>query len=596
MGSIDQIDKSRLNGHNNLFNENDHISKTEMDYDVLIIGGGFGGVYALHQLRKLNFRAHIVEAGAALGGVWHWNSYPGARVDSEEPYYQLSIREVWKDWTWSQRFPDHSEIKRYFHHIDKVLSISKDVSYNTAVVGADFNEKTGLWTITTATDKKITAKYLVAATGSSYKRYEPSFTNLKSFTGTVIHPAAWPDSDIDFRGKRVAIVGAGATAVQCVQEIAKKQDVELTVYIRNPNIALPIVQRDTTDLEQQALKSMYGILFKKARESTLGMPYEVTTKSSSEVSAKEREAYFEELWQRGAFNFLGGNYTDFLVDETANRMAYEFWAKKTRPRVRDPEKRAIVVPDEPPYPFSTKRSSLEHDYYECLDQDNVTIVGLKNNAIREFTPRGIITENGVEREHDIVVLATGYDNCTGSLTSMGLRGKDGIDMKDRWKDGVWTYLGLMAGGCPNMFMVYGPQAPTALTNAPPFIEQQVDIIAEFLAKLRKEKVKSIEPRLSAQKQWKELVLALNDATLFSKSETSWYVGANIPGKKREPLNYLGGIPSYVKACREGTKDWANFEVTMADGSRCGIDNMAINRPDGTSNSTRKVVAAFPPSF
>ncbi|KAK1713836.1 cyclopentanone 1,2-monooxygenase [Colletotrichum acutatum] len=517
-----------------------------MDYDVLIIGGGFGGCYALHQLRQSDFSAHIVEAGSALGGVWQRNSYPGARVDSETPYYQLSLREVWKDWTWSQRFPGHEELKRYFTHVDKVLDISKDVSYNTVVVGADFDMATAKWIIETDTGRIITSRFLIPATGSSIKRYEPEFAGKDLFKGIVVHPAAWPDSGIDLENRRVAIIGSGATGVQCVQEIAKQPGVELTVY--------------------DSLKAIYKTLFKLARDSSAGLPCDGPTQVTKETTTEEREAWWEELWKRGAFNFQTGQYTDFLLDAEANDLIYEFWTKKTKCRVRDPEKRAILVPDKQPFPFGTKRSSLEQDYYECMDQDNVEVVDVKKTSIREWTARGIVTEDGKEREHDIVVLATGYDSMTGALTSMRLRGKDGIDMKERWRQGVWTYLGLMSRGCPNMFMIYGPQAPTALTNAPVFIEQQVDFIMDFLVKLRTENITFIEPRRSAEEHWKKTVQAIHEALLFSKSDTSWYVGGNIPGKKKEQLNYLGGIPQYLKECHEGTKDWSNFDVVAGAGS------------------------------
>ncbi|KAK1622682.1 hypothetical protein BDP81DRAFT_333829 [Colletotrichum phormii] len=538
-----------------------------MDYNVLIIGGGFGGCYALHQLRKSGFSAHIVEAESALGGVWHRNSYPGARVDSETPYYQFSLREVWKDWTWSQRFPGHEELKRYFKHVDKQLTpyipydnISKDASYNTVVIGADFDTATAKWIITTDAGRIITSRFLVPATGSSIKRYEPDFRGKCSFNGIVIHPTAWPDYGINLRNKRVAIIGSGATGVQCVQEVAKQPGVELTVYVRNVNIALPMRQREISELEQDSLKAIYKTLFKVARDSSAGLPCDGPTQVTKSTTTEEREAWWEELWKRGAFNFQTGQYTDFLVEAEANRLIYEFWAKKTRSRVRNPGKRAILVPDKQPYPFGTKRSSLEQDYYECMDQENVEVVDVKKTAIREWTERGIVTEDGREREHDIIVLATGYDSMTGALTNMGLRGKDGIDMKDRWRQGVWTCLGLMTRGCPNMFMIYGPQAPTALTNAPVFIEQQVDLITDFLVKLRAEKITSIEPRRSAEELWKKRVQAIHEVLLFSKSDTSWYVGGNIPGKKKEQLNYLGGIPQYLKECREGTNDWSNFDV------------------------------------
>ncbi|OHE94807.1 cyclopentanone 1,2-monooxygenase [Colletotrichum orchidophilum] len=537
-----------------------------MDYDVLIIGGGFGGCYALHQLRKSGFSAHIVEAGSALGGVWHWNSYPGARVDTETPYYQLSIREVWKDWTWSQRFPGHEELKRYFKHIDKVLDISKDVSYQHLVIGADFDTETAKWTIRTKTGRIFTSRFLIPATGSSTKRYVPEFPGKELFKGAVVHPTAWPDSGIDVQNNRVAIVGTGATGVQCVQEIAKQPGVELTVYVRNINTALPMRQREISKLEQLSFKAIYRTLFKVARESDIGLPCDGPSRLTKETTTEEREAWWEELWQRGAFNFQTGQYADFLKDAEANRLIYEFWARKTRGRVQNPEKRAILVPDEQPYPFGTKRSSLEQDYYECMDQDNVKVVNVKKAAIREWTPHGIVTEDGKGRQHDIIVLATGYDSMTGALTDIGLRGRDGIDMKERWKQGVWTYLGILARGCPNMFMVHGPQAPTAFTNAPVFIELQVEFISDLLVKLREEKVISIEPRRSAEEHWKKTVQTVHETLLFSKNETSWYVGGNIPGKKKEQLNYIGGIPQYLKECREGTKDWGNFDVIKEGGT------------------------------
>ncbi|KDN69226.1 putative cyclopentanone 1,2-monooxygenase [Colletotrichum sublineola] len=563
MASIDYADYL-YNGHPNGRGFHNDASSTHMDYDVTIVGGGFGGCYALHLLRKQGYSAHIVEAGSALGGVWHWNSYPGARVDSEVPYYQLSVREVWKDWTWKERFPGHEEIKSYFRHIDKVLDISKDVSYNTTVVGADFDTDTARWTVKTGTGRSITSRFLISATGSSYKRYEPSFAGKESFRGTVVHSAAWPESGIDFRKKRVAIIGTGATGVQCVQEIAKQPGVELTVYMRNINIAIPMRQRPLTEAEQCSLKAIYGKLFKAARDDPLGIPSDINPKSTSETTAEERDALWEELWQRGGFHFQADQYSDFLVDEESNRLVYNFWARKTRSRIRNPQKRAVLVPDEPPYPFSAKRSSLEQDYYECLDQDNVEVVDLKSSGIREWTPRGIVTEDGREREHDIIVLATGFDSMTGALTNMGLRGKDGVDLKERWKDGVWTYLGLMSRGYPNLFFVYGPQAPTALTNAPPFIEQQVEVIVDFLTKLRKEKVRSIEPRPLAMEQWKSTVLAYHEATLFSKCDSSWYVGGNIPGKKREQLNYVGGLNLYFQACRDGMSTWENFDIVKEE--------------------------------
>lgn len=424
-------------------------------YDVVIIGGGFGGCYSLYKLREAGFKCHVFEAGSALGGVWHWNSYPGARVDSEMPYYQFSIPAVYKTWNWSQRFPGHAEIKQYFKHVDKVLGLSQDVDYNSIVTGADFDTETNRWAVTIGNGRKATCRWLIPATGSSHKRYEPDFPYLKTYEGKIIHSASWPEGGVDFSGKKVAIIGSGATAIQCVSEISKVAS-KLTNYIRNPNIALPMKQRPLTDLEQTSQKGIYQGLFRLARESQAGLAGETQTAATHEHSPEQREALWEELFARGAFNYQASNYRDFLVDDKANRLLYDFWAKKTRERINDPVKKNIVAPLEPPYPFATKRSSLEHDYYECINQDNVELVDLPKEPIERFTNHGIIS-GGQERSFDIVILATGYDNMTGSLTSMGLRGKDGVDMKKRWADGVKTYLGMVSSGNPNLFMVFGPQ-------------------------------------------------------------------------------------------------------------------------------------------
>lgn len=426
------------------------------DLDCLIIGAGFGGIYALHTLRNIGLNVHLFEAGQGLGGVWHWNRYPGARVDSEIPYYQYSIPEVWKTWNWSQRFPGHEELRKYFAHVDKVLKLSKDISYGADVVHAQFDEGTAKWTIKTQDGRIATCTYLIAATGSSYKRHYPDFANWKSYKGEIYHSAFWPEGGVETTGKRVAIIGAGATGVQCVQEIAKECK-ELSVFIRTPNISLPMGQRDLTPHEQDAYKSIYKSIFKIARQTATGLGYDTIEGNLSEASEAEREEVFEELWARGAFNFNVSNYRDYLFDPKSNRIMYEFWANKVRQRLRNPEKRAFLAPAEPPYAFGTKRSSLEQDYYECLDQENVEVVALKKNPIKQFTETGIMTDDGKERKFDIIVLATGYDSMTGSLTSMGLKGKDGVDMKQRWQDGVWTHLGMLVNGCPNMFMIYGPQ-------------------------------------------------------------------------------------------------------------------------------------------
>ncbi|KAH7009642.1 cyclopentanone monooxygenase [Ilyonectria destructans] len=527
------------------------------ELDVLIIGAGFGGCYALYKLRQLGLNVHVFDAASYLGGVWHWNTYPGARVDSEMPYYQFSIPEVWRKWNWSERFPSGEELKAYFKHVDETLDLSKDITYSANVIDGRYDESSGKWTVTTENGQKAVCKYLVCATGSSFKPHYPDFKNLHKFQGQLIHSTRWP-ATANTKNKRVAIVGSGATAIQCTQEMAKEAH-HLTVYIRTASISLPMFQRSLSESEQRVNKSTYRRMFAYCRKTKSGLGYDIQPGSVFDLNDQEREELWEELWNRGGFNFNQANYRDYLVDPKASSLMYEFWAKKTRPRLKNPAKSAFLVPEKAPFAFGTKRSSLEQDYYECIDQDNVDIVDLKVNAIQEFTEKGIICQDGVEREFDTIVMATGFDAMTGSLTNMNIHGRDGLAFQERWKDGVFTHLGLCSSGCPNMFMIYGPQAPTAFTNGPVFIEAQVDILVDLLKKLQSQGIKSIEAQRTYEEQWKQAIQEDNDKTLMPLTD-SWYMGANIPGKKREQLVYLGGIEKYEDECRRALATLEGFTV------------------------------------
>ncbi|KAK5405210.1 hypothetical protein LTR06_008905 [Exophiala xenobiotica] len=484
--------------------------------EALIIGGGFGGTYALHNFRKNGIQAKLVEAGADFGGVWHWNRYPGARVDSEFPFYQLSIPEVYKTFDFSERFPSDAELH----------------------------------------GRTITCKYLVLCTGSSYKKNYPAFPGLKDYAGTLVHSAAYPEAGIDVKGKKVAVIGNGSTGVQIIQELAK-QDCSLTAYIRTPIMALPMHQRTITNREQESLKSFYHILLKAGRACKTGFPYGGPAKSFSETNDQEREAMFEELWARGGFSFFLSNFLEFIVDKDVNKCIYNFWAKKTRARVRDPQKRDIVAPSEQEHLFGVKRPSLEQDYYESIDRPNVELVNLKKTPIHKITEHGIMTDK--LRAFDIIVLATGYDAMTGSLMDLQIKDKEGKPLREKWKDGVQTYLGMMIDGMPNMFMVYSPQAPTALSNGPPVIEVQVDWAVRAMQKMKSEKIKTIEPRTDFAVKWRKDIQDMNAKTLYPL-ENSWYMGANIPGKVREQLMYIGGVDAYDAAISSALDSFEGFDL------------------------------------
>ena len=503
-----------------------------IEADVIVIGGGFGGVYALHKFRELGLSVKMIEAGSYYGGTWHWNRYPGARVDSETPYYQLSIPEVWKDWTFTERFPGHAEIREYFKHVDKVLSLSKDTHFNTIVVKTDYDLKNTQWNLETHDGGVATCKYLVLATGSSYKKHFPDFKDMDKYRGQLVHSAMFPEEGLDVKGKRVAVVGNGATGIQITQELAK-EDCQLTAYIRTPNVALPMRQRKMTVIEQECYKTFYNMSFHGAKQCRSGFPYNTKDYSIWEDSEEKRNAYFEEIWNRGGFSFLLSNYRDFLVDKKANKILYDFWASKTRDRIKDPTKREIVVPKDQPQYFGTKRHSLEQDYYECLDRPNVDIINLKVNNLSHFTETGIATVDGEEREYDIVILATGYDFLTGSLLDLNMTDINGDSLSEKWRKGIFTYLGLMIDGMPNAFMVYSPQAPTSLANGPPIIEIQVDWIVDAVKKMREEGIDAINAKHEEADKWRKDIQDMNEQTLFPFTD-SWYMGANIRKSLTQP--------------------------------------------------------------
>lgn len=380
--------------------------------DVLIVGAGFSGIYGLHRLRKLGLNVKVFEAGADFGGVWYWNRYPGARVDSEWPYYQLSLPEVWKDWNFTERFPDHNEIRSYFQHADKVLDLRKDIEFEARVNSCEWSEKDARWTVRTEANHVATCKHLFLCTGLLHRRHYPDFPGFQDYRGVVHHSGFWPEG-LDVSGKKVAVIGAGATSVQVVQELGKTAST-LDVYMRRPSLCLPLRQRPLTELEQECMKPYYGILFKEGRKSAGGYPRGPPDCSIFDVSDSEREEYYEVLWRAGSFGFGASNYKEIVFDKQANRLAYNFWASKTRERITNSRKKDLMAPLEPPYPILTKRCPLEADYYEILDQDNVDIIDLNATPLETFTEAGIRTEDGKEREYDYVILATGFESFTGS--------------------------------------------------------------------------------------------------------------------------------------------------------------------------------------
>lgn len=526
--------------------------------DVLIVGAGFSGLHMLQKLRKLGFKVKINEAGSAMGGVWHWNCYPGARVDSDFPFYQFSEEDLWKDFEWTERFPGQKELERYFQHVDNKLDLSKDINFNARVTSAEFNSSSNQWLIKANGSDVITAQanFLILCTGFADRRHTPSFKGIENFKGATIHSSLWPKNGADVAGKRVAVIGTGASGVQIIQEIATEVS-HLTVYQRTPNLALPMKQSSLADQSNWKFPRLdeFQAIFDKSRTTFGGMAFDVIPSNGSAATAEEREAVFEDLFKRGGFYFWVGTYKDVFTNQEVNDAAYQFWCKKARARINDPVKKDILAPTVAPHPFGTKRPSLEQRYFEVFNRDNVDIINVRKSPILEITNNGIKSEKEGVIDVDVIIFATGFDQ-TGGILSIDMRNDRNESIQHKWKNGVWTNFGISTSGFPNMFFAYGPQAPTGVANGPTLAELQGDWIIELLVKMKKDGKIRIVAAEESESKWKEILTDTWNQTLFPLAE-SWYQGANIPGRQRETLNYVGGIPKYMTVLNDCAKN--NYE-------------------------------------
>lgn len=526
--------------------------------DALIIGAGFNGIYQLHRLREEGFSVQIFEAGAGLGGIWYWNCYPGARVDSHVPNYEFSIKELWQDWNWTERFPAWDELRRYFAYVDEKLQLSKDIQFNTRVSGAQFDNSRNQWLVRTSDGRETRARFLIPCMGFAAKAYTPDFPGIDKFAGPCHHTAHWPQEGLDMTGKRVGVIGTGASGVQVTQEAAKVAS-HLTVFQRTPNMALPMQQRRLDEQTQQKMKLKYAAQFRQRAVSSSSMIDVVADeRGAKDVPEVQRQAIFEAAWQKGGFHFWFGTFSDILQDKDSNLLAYEFWRDKTRARINDPALKEKLAPMKPLHPFGTKRPSLEQNFYEAFNQPNVKLVDVRDEPIQEITESGVLTSENAY-EFDILVLATGFDASTGAFTQIDLRGTHGKTLKETWSDGVKTYLGFAVPAFPNMLMLYGPQSPTAFCNGPTCAEIQGDWVIDCLNHLRDRQLARIEATDAAAESWAAYIAELGEGTLFPLAD-SWYMGANIPGKCRQLL-YHPDVQGYLEQCRDAaTSGYAGFEL------------------------------------
>ncbi|KAJ4494607.1 cyclohexanone monooxygenase [Lentinula edodes] len=544
----------------------------DYDLDVLIVGAGFSGIYQLHKYRLLNLRAKIFEAGSNLGGVWFWHNFPGARVDIPVPMYEFSSEDLWKEWYWSERYPSQKELRSYFEHVEKKLDVKKDVCFDTRVTSAHFNAGKDRWIIITENGVTAQAKFLCLCLGFGSKPYIPDLPNLSSFRGSggIIHSARWPRDGADMKGKRVGVIGTGASGVQIIQTLASLPSDEspkrLTIFQRTPNLAIPMRQEKLDRVSQDKAKALYPMLYRRRRQTAAGLSFDRYPKNFFDASPEERLLLLEDLWQTGGFSFLFANFNDILTDRVANEEVYAFWRRKVRERLKNPDLHEKLAPTIPPHALGAKRSSLEQCYYDVYNQDNVELVDIMTNPVVEITRKGVKTADGIEHELDALILATGYDSVTGGITQIDIRGIDGTSIKEKWQDGVYTYLGLTSAGFPNLFFVYGPQGPTAVCSGPTCAETEGDWIVSCIKTMLEQNVTRIEATHEAEVAWRQQVISEASTRLISTAR-SWYVGANVKNKKVEILMYTGGAAKYTQICQEvADGGYEGFTLSSTEGN------------------------------
>ena len=432
--------------------------------DVLVIGGGFSGLYQLDRLRDLGFDVKVWDSAGGLGGIWWWNCYPGARTDTVGGIYQFSYKDLWKDYDWSERYPSFEGVRDYFEHVDRKLDLTRDVEFNTFAAQARWDEDRREWTVFAADGKQQKARNVLVATGFGAKPLYPDIPGMETFAGECHHTARWPQAGLDMSGKRVVVIGTGASGVQVVQEAARDA-AEVTVFQRTPNLALPMRQRTLDRADNDAEREGLPERFSARYDAFAGFDFSFMPENASEKTAEERRATYERFWAEGGFPLWLGMYQDLLGDEEANRTFYDFWREKVHERVHDAATAELLAPARPPHPFGVKRPALEQDYFDVFNQDNVRLVDQNDEPVLEITPTGVVTRNGLI-ECDVIALATGFDNNRGGILAIDIQGVDGQRLQDKWQSRVDTFMGLSTEGFPNMLFLYGPQRPSGFCNGP----------------------------------------------------------------------------------------------------------------------------------
>jgi cation diffusion facilitator CzcD-associated flavoprotein CzcO len=534
------------------------------NFDAVIIGAGFSGMYQLHSLRdKLGLKTKLLEAAEGVGGTWYWNRYPGARCDSESHSYCYAFsKELIAEWEFSERYPEQPEIMRYLNHVADRFDLRRDIQFNTRVTGARYDAEANLWHVTTDTGESFSATYLITAVGCLSTTNVPDMPGLASFKGRWYHTGEWPHDGVDFSGKRVGQIGTGSTGIQAAPVIAETA-AHLTVFQRTPNYSVPARNAPLTKEFRRHVRENFDEIREIMHSNTNGHAFRVSERSVFDVSPEEREAIYEAAWEKGGLQFRA-NFSDILTDLKANETAATFVKRKIREIVKDPVTAELLA--EIDHPYAAKRPPIDSGYFETFNRPNVSLVDVRSNPIESITEDGVRLRDGTEHKLDIIVFATGFDAMTGPLLRLNIEGRDGLALRDVWSAGPRSYLGLQVAGFPNLFTVTGPGSHSVLCNMPVAIEQHVDWITQCIAHLRANHVAVIEPAPDAVEDWSEQVNAAANETLLPQASSSWYLGANVPGKPRAFMPYAGGMARYRQICDEvAAKGYEGFELSSAKG-------------------------------
>lgn len=552
-----------MSAQSNVSSNEFNVLKTKVD--VVVVGAGFAGLYMLYRLRGLGLSVQVIEAGSDVGGTWYWNRYPGARCDVESMEYSYSFsEELQQEWKWTERYATQAEILRYINHVADRFELRPDIQFNTRVSSALFNETTSQWQVRTERNELVSAQFCVMATGCLSAAKPPEIKGRENFKGASYHTGLWPHEEVNFTGKTVGVIGTGSSGIQTIPEVAKQAS-QLFVFQRTPTFSLPAGNRPLKDTEVEEIKQNYVDLRKRARVSPTGVAsYPLPTQSALEATPDEREVAYEFRWQAGGTAYTR-TYKDIMLVAESNKTAADFARRKIQSRVKNPELAEKLTPRD--IHIGTKRLCLDTQYFETFNRDNVTLVDIRSAPILEITEWGVKTSDA-DYKLDTLIFATGFDAITGAILNIDFRTSSGLSLADKWQAGPLTYLGLMTSGFPNLFMITGPGSPSVLSNVVVSIEQHVEWISDCIAHLSKNSIAQIEATQDAENNWVQHVNDLASATLFLNAN-SWYLGANVPGKPRVFMPYVGGVGRYREECtaiaESGYKGF-EFKVNSSSGN------------------------------